>query len=104
MSKKTIESDFDNEHYQEYLLQKEKLKQKYDKDMFIGNGDTIRNVKATEKHNIDYRRYVSQLMDIICKPNSPYQKFVWETLPEYERLKRDYITHTKKTSIYKETL
>jgi len=104
MSKKTIEDDLNNKWYKKYLLQKEKLKKKYNPKIFKDEQKfrDSRDKNGIDKDNVQYKKYISELMDIICKADSPYQMFLWDTLPTYERDIRNYISTGKRSSTYKE--
>lgn len=102
MSKKTTKEDLDNVYYKKYLLQKEKLKKKYNPKIFKDEQKfrDSRDTDGIDKDNKEYKKYISELMDIICKADSPYQKFVWDTLPNYEQTLRDHISRDKKSTAY----
>ena len=89
MSNSIEEELLENKHYSRYYKQKLKLKQKYDANLFnIGRAGT-RNTNATPKEREEYIKYINELMDIILKSNSHYQKFIWSTVSVSEAISRE---------------
>ena len=81
MSINEIEDLLENVHYKKYTKQKLKLREKYDATLFNIGMDGTRNTIATPEEQKQYKKYIKELMDIILKSNSHYQKFIWSTLP-----------------------
>jgi predicted lactoylglutathione lyase len=89
MSNNTEEELLENKHYRKYTKQKLKLRMKYDSTLFNIGRDGTRNTIATPKDREDYQMYINELMDIILKSNSHYQKFIWSTVSVSEAISRE---------------
>jgi hypothetical protein len=74
-----------NKNYKKYEKQKDKLKAKYSPTLFAKPGYSNRyKGKATDEERELYKEYIGKLMDIINKPNSHYQNYIWDTLSPSE--------------------
>jgi|TARA_R110001592_G_scaffold34938_3_gene119428 hypothetical protein len=79
-----------NKNYKKYEKQKDKLKAKYPPTLFAKPGYSNRyKGKATDDERELYKEYIGKLMDIINKPNSHYQNYLWDTLSSSEKLFRE---------------
>lgn len=79
-----------NKNYKLYEKQKDKLKAKYPPTLFAKLGTNNRyKVNATDEERELFKEYIGKLMDIINKPNSYYQKYLWDTLSASEKIFRE---------------
>ena len=82
-----------NKNYKKYEKQKLKLKDKYPPTLFAKGGFNNRTKElATDEERELYKEYIEKLMDIILKPNSHYQKYIWDTLSPSEKLFRELVS------------
>lgn len=81
-----------NENYKQYEKQKDKLKNKYPPSLFMGMDDGKKKVRCTPKEREQYKHYIGKLMDIILKPNSHYQKYIWDTLSPSQKAFRELVS------------
>ena len=82
-----------SEHYLEYEKEKKKLQEKY-KDWIKTNtrysGPPPKNPPPYPKQERDgYRKYLKEMGDLLFKTNGNIQKFMWDAIPEVERLARE---------------
>tara|TARA_R110000751_G_scaffold306330_1_gene424435 strand:+ start:997 stop:1302 length:306 start_codon:yes stop_codon:yes gene_type:complete len=80
-----------NENYQKYKIQKDKLKKKYPPSLFTASQEARRQIRCTPKEREEYKHYIGKLMDIILKPNSHYQKYIWDTLSKSQKALREFV-------------
>jgi|TARA_R110002126_G_C10265563_1_gene483500 hypothetical protein len=82
-----------SENYRKYKIQKDKLKAKYPPTLFAKGGFNNRTKElATDKERKLYKEYIEKLMDIILKPNSHYQKYIWDTLSPSQKAFRELVS------------
>ena len=82
-----------NNHYNKFAKEKEKLKSQYDERLWQQNAGNLSNVTKewflTEGQH-KWREYLSKIGDIIFRPDSDFQKFVWDILSEKEKENREF--------------
>ena len=81
-----------SENYRKYKIQKDKLKAKYPPSLFMGIYEGKRKVRCTTEERELYIEYIGKLMDIILKPNSHYQKYIWDTLSSSQKEFRELVS------------
>lgn len=82
-----------NENYKKYKEQKDKIKSKYPSE-FWNYPDSGRTNSSFTDDYIDnyhplYKEYIKEIAELMLTPNSDFQEFIWDILPEYELQKRE---------------
>lgn len=70
----------ENKYFILYLEEKKELQSKYPANLFDHNYR-----KYTEEDRNLYNQYLKELCDLIFTPESSYQKFTWDIIPENEK-------------------
>lgn len=76
---------YDNPYYKKFLVEKNKIKERYPKEVFQIYETPHKQVKNTKEHQIMYREYLKELGDLMYKPDGLYQKFVWDTMSDSDK-------------------
>lgn len=77
-----------NKHYNKFTKEKEKLKSQYDERLWQQPAGNISNVTKEwflKEGQHEWREYLSKIGDIIFRPESDFQKFVWDILSERDK-------------------
>ena len=77
----------DNQNYQRFLKQKNKIKERYAED--IWNYKVDRN----NFNRKEYQKYLKEIVDLMYKPNSNYQKFLWDIISPSDKKKMDSLAN-----------
>tara|TARA_R110000765_G_scaffold385142_2_gene476945 strand:- start:1074 stop:1397 length:324 start_codon:yes stop_codon:yes gene_type:complete len=97
---KTLKGRAENKHYKKYIIQKEKLKAKYPSSLFERGDQGRCMIRTNPEEQLLWNSYIKKLLDIIFKNNGHFQRFLWDVLPEQEKIKRDYLTKPSKSPYY----
>lgn len=74
-----------NKFYKKYELQKEDIKKKYPRTIFTDDLGVNPTYGSSEERRL-YNEYLKEIGDLLFKPNGYYQQFIWDTMPENEKL------------------
>jgi hypothetical protein len=70
----------ENKYYLRYDKLKQKIKDKYDDEIFvIPEGYKWRD-NYPQEHREQYKKYLAEVADLIFKPKGWYQKFTWDIM------------------------
>lgn len=103
-NKKYWEAEYDytdNYFYQQYVVQRDKLKEKY-KDVLVGQerypGPDPKEgyPPYLDKERNRHRKYLKELGDLMYASNGWFQKFMWDIVPTVEALERERRTRRRK--------
>ncbi len=88
----------DNNYYKKYLLQKERILKKYDDviDNSPPRSGPVFDPPYTEKERNRHRKYLKEISNLLFKTNGNFQKFLWDTIPEVEKLQQEQIINGRK--------
>ena len=89
--------------YQKYLKEKEKIQKKYPSKPWITSHSKGRgNYKNPYEENWwnDWLKYKQEMIDLLFKPNSNFQQFLWDITGEHEELKAQRAINGYDRSIY----
>ena len=78
----------DNENYKNFYNHKKQIQSKYDERLFHWVDLSGRPQKDLKKWYLEegykqWREYLKEIGDIIFKPDSDYQKFIWDIVPKH---------------------
>jgi len=83
-----------NENYKKYKEEKDKIKSKYPSEIWeyakkgrINKADVE---DYMENYHSLYKEYIKEIADLMFTPNSHFQEFVWDIIPDYELQRREY--------------
>lgn len=95
----------ENKYYKLYNKQKQKIKEKYPPRIFDGTAKSGRGsmTKLSEEYLAGndrelFNQYLKELADLIFQPNGNYQKMVWDTMGEKDKLEMERIARGRKYS------
>jgi len=76
----------DNKYYKKFLVQKNKIKQKYPPHLFEmpSSYNLMRKFKGSEEQLL-WKQYIKELGDLMFQPNGWYQKFTWDIMSESDK-------------------
>lgn len=96
MSKLSINNQTEllqNKNYYNFTKEKNKLKSQYDIRLWAHGSGNISNIDRdwfmTEGRK-QWREYLSKVSELIFKPNSDFQGFVWDIISEREKEERAF--------------
>ena len=81
-----------NENYRRFAEEKKEVQSKYDKRIFSDSG-----VRKTKTHlewfgkegRWEYRKYLTEILEVMMRVDSPFRKFMEDVEPEMETKKRE---------------
>jgi hypothetical protein len=89
-----------NEHYKKYKEQKDKIKARYPSELFkhaeVGRTNPRHTDDYIKNYHSLYKEYLKEIAQLMLTPNSHFQEFIWDILPEYEIKKRESKTRGRK--------
>jgi hypothetical protein len=94
-----IREDYkENKYYKKYLIQKEKIVSKYSDviDNTPPRSGPVFEPPYTEKERNRHRKYLKEISNLLFKNNGNFQKFMWDTLSEVEKLQQEQIINGRK--------
>jgi len=88
----------ENKYYKKYIIQKEKIVEKY---IDVIDNSPVRSGPVfeppyTQKERNRHRKYLKELSNLLFKKNGNFQKFMWDTLTEGEKLQQEQIINGRK--------
>lgn len=90
----------ENKYYHTYDKLKQKIKDKYDEEIFEIPEPYKRRANYPEEHRKQYKKYLSEVADLIFKPMGWYQKFTWDIMSDLDKEIMDRkargVSHTAK--------
>lgn len=83
----TVNGDMllENEYYQKYNIQKQKIKDKYPEDLWNRPIGEARNRKLNYNNHHLWKKYIKEVAKLMLTPNGWYQKFIWDTYSESDK-------------------
>jgi hypothetical protein len=84
----------DNENYNNFHNQKKQIQAKYDERLLHWLSPTTKQPKHLKQWYIEegykqWREYLKEMGDLMLKPDSDYQKFVWDIVPVHIQRKME---------------
>ena len=77
-------------HYEKYWNEKQELKKQYPSDLFVTTlGSGNHKLLYPQEERDLHKEYLSKLVDILVQPNGNYQKFVWESMSDIDKLQQE---------------
>lgn len=78
-----------NKHWIRFNKQKQKIREKYPQELFeIPAGYKKKEDYPLEQQKL-YREYLKEMGDLIHKKDGWYQKFVWDTISESDKVLKE---------------
>lgn len=95
-----------NENYKEFLKEKNALKAEYPKEVFedrsvSGPPNRVHFENYIQNYHELFREYMHRLTKIMLAPNSNYQKFLWDIIPDSTLEVMERRVRGRKTNIYR---
>jgi hypothetical protein len=83
----TVNEDMllENKYYKRYNKQKQKIKDKYPKDLWNRPIGLARNRKLNYDNHHLWQEYIKEVAQLMLTPNGWYQKFVWDTYSDSDK-------------------
>lgn len=77
-----------NLNYRKYKEQKDKIKSKYPSEIWKYQGAgrskiSYHNEYLNNYHPL-YKEYIKEILNLMLTPDSDFQKFTWDIIPDYE--------------------
>lgn len=85
ISSKNADLLLENEYYQKYQIQKQKIKDRYPEDLWNRPIGLARNRKLNYNNHHLWKEYIKEVAELMLKPNGWYQKFVWDTYSDSDK-------------------
>ena len=89
--------------YQKYLKEKAKIQKKYPSKPWVTktkSGPVCDTDKWEEQWWNDWLKYKQEMIDLLFKPNSNFQNFIWDISTERDEVKAQRAIKGIKRSIY----
>lgn len=81
-----------NQYYKRYLERKNKIKEKYPKELFFYAQGHAYKEEYIENQQQLYKQYIKEIADLLFEKEGVFQKFVWDNLSEADKDKQDRIS------------
>ena len=78
-----------NKHWIRFNKQKQKIKSKYPEELFYIPAEYKKKEDYPLEHQRLYREYLKEMGDLIHKKEGWYQKFVWDTISESDKVLKE---------------
>ena len=79
----------DNQYYKAFDKKKKEIQSKYDERLFFNGvpGQKPRELRDwfLKEGRVQWREYLKEMSELMLKPDSDYQKFVWDIIPVHEK-------------------
>jgi len=76
---------YDNPYYKKFLVEKNKIKEKYPKELFE-TATSRKDPIYSEESKLIWRQYLKELGNLMFKPKGLYQDFIWDIISESEKI------------------
>lgn len=76
---------YDNPFYQEFLIHKNKIKEKYPEELWIVPNSYKKACIFTDEYKQLWKQYLKELGDLMFEPDGLYQKFTWDIMSEVDK-------------------
>jgi hypothetical protein len=76
----SLEELKENKDYLKYWKKKQKIKEKYPKDLWIRPTGSKNALNKNYNNHHLWKEYIKEIGDLLLEPKGDYQKFSWEVL------------------------
>jgi len=86
INKTNRESLIENKNYKRYDDKKQKLKNKYDKQLFKSSSPGRGLTPYSDSERKEHKEYLEKLCSMLLEANGDYQKFTWDIMSTHDKI------------------